>query len=53
MKTKITAALIALILSPGLALAQGCGGHKNVTSSCAVGAVYDAASGKCVTSPTT
>lgn len=55
MKTKITAALIALMLSPSLAFAMGCGsGHKNVTASnCIDGSTYDAATATCVPSPTT
>lgn len=57
MKTKITAAaLLALMLTPNLALAMGgcSGAHKDVTaSSCAEGSTYDTASGACVLSPTT
>lgn len=55
MKIKITAALVALMLSPGLALAMGCsGGQKNITASnCADGSSYDTASGACVPAPTT
>ena len=55
MKTKITAALLALMLSPGLALAMGCGdGHKDVTvSACAEGSSFDATLGTCIPTPTT
>jgi hypothetical protein len=56
MKTKITAALIAVMLSPSLAFAMGgCSGeHKEITaSSCKDGATWDAAKGACVLTPTT
>lgn len=56
MKTKITAALLAVMLAPNVALAMGgCSSdHKNVTaSSCKEGSTYDAASGTCVLTPTT
>jgi hypothetical protein len=55
MKTKITAALIALMLAPNLTMAMGCSGAKNdvTASSCIEGSVYDATAGKCVVSPTT
>ena len=34
MKTKLTAALLALLLSPSLALAMGCSGdHKDISAS--------------------
>lgn len=55
MKTKITAALIAMMLTPSLALAMGCSGeHMDITvSSCKEGATWDAAKGECVVTPTT
>lgn len=56
MKLKITAALMALVLAPSMAMAMGgCSdGHKNVTaSSCKEGSVYDAGKGECVLTPTT
>lgn len=54
MKTKITAALVAILLTPGFAFAQCSGAHKDITaSSCKEGSVYDATKGECVLSPTT
>jgi hypothetical protein len=54
MKTKITAALIAVMLTPGIAFATCSGAKKDVTaSSCKDGSVYDAAKGACILSPTT
>jgi hypothetical protein len=55
MKTKITAALIAMMLTPSLALAMGCSSdHKEITaSSCKDGATWDAAKGECILTPST
>jgi len=56
MKTKITAALIAFMLVPNLAMAMGgCSGTKNdvTASSCSEGSVYDTTKGQCIASPTT
>ena len=55
MKTKLTAALLALLLSPSLALAMGCSGdHKDISaSSCKDGATYDSEKGVCVLTPST
>lgn len=50
MKIKTTLAVIALMLSPTLALAEGgCAhGKSNISASaCAEGSLYDAATGTC------
>ncbi|MFN7224383.1 MAG: hypothetical protein ACK4MS_10230 [Paracoccaceae bacterium] len=53
MKTKLTAAVIALMLLPTISMAA-CGGHKEITaSSCKEGMTWDSAKGECVQSPTT
>lgn len=53
MKTKITAAVIAIMLLPTVSIAQ-CMGAKEVTaSSCKDGMIWDQATGACVLSPTT
>lgn len=53
MKTKLTAAVIALMLLPTVTMAQ-CMGAKEVTaSSCKEGMTWDSAKGECVLSPTT
>ncbi len=51
MKIKTSFAALALILAPGLAVAQGCiheDAVKDASISCAVGSTLDAATGKCV-----
>jgi len=53
MKTKLTAAVIALMLLPSVSMAQ-CAGVKQITaSSCKDGTIWDQAKGECVMSPTT
>jgi len=55
MKTRITLAVLALALAPGLALAQGCrdkGMSEITASTCADGQVWDTLMGRCVLSPT-
>ncbi|CUX81305.1 MAG: hypothetical protein HLUCCA05_13090 [Roseibaca calidilacus] len=53
MKLKMTLAAFILGALPGMALAGGCGWHKDVTANaCAEGQVYDSDSGSCIT-PTT
>lgn len=50
MKIKTTAAVIALMLSPSFALAEGgcTHGKQNISASaCAEGTAYDAATGTC------
>lgn len=51
MKTKISAAVIALMLAPGFAFAQ-CG-HDQQASSCKEGYKWDQATGACVLNPST
>mgnify|MGYP000595493173 CR=1 FL=1 len=54
MKIKTTLAVIALSLSPTLALAGGCTDKaKEITaSSCIAGSTWDEAKGSCVANPT-
>ena len=53
MKTKLTAAVIALMLLPSVSMAY-CSGAKEVTaSSCKDGATWDQTTGTCVVTPTT
>ncbi|MBN2630027.1 MAG: hypothetical protein JXR75_05770 [Rhodobacteraceae bacterium] len=53
MKTKITAAVIALVLLPTVSMAM-CQDHKEITAStCKEGMVWDAAKGQCILTPTT
>lgn len=53
MKTKLTAAVIALMLLPSMSVAY-CSGHKEITaSSCKDGTSWDQAKGTCVLTPTT
>lgn len=52
MKTLLAA--LVLSLAPTLALAMGCSsGHGQTSSACAAGQSYDAATGTCVSQPTT
>lgn len=46
MKTSLAA--LALVLLPGLALAQGCNHAKTTAMSCADGMIPDAETGTCV-----
>jgi hypothetical protein len=50
MKIKTTFAALAMILAPGLALAEGCVHQRQQEAavSCATGTALDAATGKCV-----
>jgi hypothetical protein len=51
MKIKTTFAALAMILAPGLALAQGCSERhmqQEAAVSCAAGTTLDTATGKCV-----
>ncbi len=51
MKTKMLLATLALVISPGVSLAQGCdSGHtkEQVVMSCAEGSVFDAETQNCV-----
>lgn len=53
MKTKLTAAVIALMLLPSVSMAY-CSGAKEVTaSSCGQGMTWDQTKGECAPSPTT
>ncbi|MFN4153623.1 MAG: hypothetical protein ACK4HF_03125 [Paracoccaceae bacterium] len=53
MKTRITTAVIALMLLPSMSMAY-CSGHKEITaSSCKDGMSWDQAKGECVLTPTT
>lgn len=53
MKTKITTAVIALMLLPSVSMAQ-CVGQKEITaSSCAQGTNWDQVKGECTPAPTT
>jgi hypothetical protein len=55
MKIKTTLAVIALSLTPGLAIAQGCHSDQvkaDSASSCMPGASWDEAKAACVTNPT-
>jgi hypothetical protein len=47
MKPKLTLAVIALLLAPGLAAAM-CSGNHEQAMTCAEGTVYSAESGTCV-----
>lgn len=51
MKIRTTLAMLALIVSPGLALAQGCehGKMSQSASQCSAGQVWDETSQSCVT----
>ena len=55
MKTKMLLATLALIVTPSIALAMGCGiGHtktEQVVMSCAEGSIYDTEAQRCI--PTT
>lgn len=53
MKTKITTAVIALMLLPSMSMAY-CNSAKEITaSSCKDGMVWDQTAGACVLTPTT
>lgn len=53
MKTKLTAAVITLMLLPSVSMAY-CSGHKEITaSSCKDGMSWDQAKGECTLTPTT
>ena len=53
MKTKITTAVIALMLLPSMSMAY-CSGHKEITaSSCKEGSSWDQGKGECIPTPTT
>ncbi|WP_168219774.1 hypothetical protein [Pseudotabrizicola formosa] len=53
MKTKLTAAVIALMLLPSVSMAY-CSGAKEVTaSSCKEGMSWDQTKGECALTPTT
>lgn len=50
MKLKTTLAALVLGFLPGLALAEGCSWHQEMTANaCADGQVYDSDSGSCIT----
>ena len=51
MTMKTLLAALALILAPGLAVAQGCSDRQAIqdaSMSCAVGSIYDAKTNACV-----
>ena len=49
MKTLLAALAVAAGLTPGLALAQGCGHERQAQISCAEGQSWDATTRSCVT----
>ncbi|GFE65847.1 chitin-binding domain-containing protein [Litoreibacter roseus] len=52
MKIKLALTALALALAPAMAAAEGCSYGQAKNTSCKDGAVWDATSGTCVTTPT-